>query len=298
MLRIAGTLLAFAYLLVRVSPAELWAACRGVSLASFAAACALECAALGTGALRWRALLRAYGAAHLPSTRRLLGAYLVGLFYNTYVPGGVGGELVRGVATRDSFDEHGATRALSVVVVERIFGLVALLMIVPAGLLIRELPGFDPRHVLLFSLLGLLGAAMVLGAVALGPATARFLPGPFARLAAALPRVHTWSSLLPSLGFSLLTQLLAALSGHALIAALTAVSVVTSVIVLPMAGLAGFFPLSVGGIGTRDVAFVELYTRVGVDSAAAAATALAVFAVQLVVGGVGGLLELARTRRK
>src|SRR5262249_53549212 len=106
-----------------------------IPIATFAAAIALVAGNVVVGALRWRVLLRAYGATQIPSTPRLVYLYFVAFFYNNYLPGAVVGDVGRGVVTRDALAE-GATGALSVVLVERalgLFGLFALLAIGLAG---------------------------------------------------------------------------------------------------------------------------------------------------------------------
>src|SRR5690606_34399647 len=141
----------------------------------FAGASALTGANLFVGALRWRVLLAAYGAPRRPSVLRLAHVYWVGFFYNNYLPGGLGGDVVRGIVTRQSFGERGTAASLTVVVVERALGLSGLLLLVSATYLARPLPGTE--GVLPYSALGLVLAAAGVGAVALGRRLAPRLPG-------------------------------------------------------------------------------------------------------------------------
>jgi uncharacterized protein (TIRG00374 family) len=52
-------------------------------------------------------------------------------------------------------------------------------------------------------------------------------------------------------------------------------------------------PISIAGIGVRELGFVELLALYGIPSAEALAFALLLFSIQVLIGGVGGLLELA-----
>jgi hypothetical protein len=65
-----------------------------------------------------------------------------------------------------------------------------------------------------------------------------------------------------------------------------------SFLALPMATAAGFMPLSVAGIGPRDVLLVTLYEVLGVARAAGTATAIAYSLVTLIVAGFGGVIQL------
>ena len=93
--RIAITLAAVAYLAARVDPGEVIAAWQRLSAGAALFALTVAFAAVGVGIVRWRLLLRAYGAIDVPSWARLGHLYFVGHFYNTYVPGGVGGDVLR-----------------------------------------------------------------------------------------------------------------------------------------------------------------------------------------------------------
>ena len=128
--RIAITLAAVAYLGSRVDPGEVVAAWRRLSGGAAVTALTLVFVGLATGIVRWRLLLRAYGAINVPSWGRLAHLYLVGHFYNTYAPGGVGGDVVRGVASRKAFGDvtwASATTGVAEVFIERVLGVSALL---------------------------------------------------------------------------------------------------------------------------------------------------------------------------
>jgi uncharacterized membrane protein YbhN (UPF0104 family) len=52
-------------------------------------------------------------------------------------------------------------------------------------------------------------------------------------------------------------------------------------------------PISIAGIGVRELGFVELLALYGTPRAEALAFAVLLFSIQLLIGGVGGLLELS-----
>src|SRR5207247_1891221 len=133
LVRLGGTAAALAYVATRVDFADAGRALATIPIATFAAAVALVAGNVVVGALRWRVLLRAYGATEIPTTAHLVYLYFVAFFYNNYLPGAVVGDVGRGVVTRDALAE-GATGALSVVLVERALGLFGLFALLAVGL--------------------------------------------------------------------------------------------------------------------------------------------------------------------
>ena len=292
-LRFGGTAAAFAYILSIVDPDELGGAFARVSGWAFLAACATTFANLWVGAIRWRMLLAAYGSPRRPSLARLTHVYWVGFFYNNYVPGGVGGDVVRGVVTRQSFGERGTTASMTVVLVERALGLSGLLLLVSGANLLRPLPGTE--DVLFLSALGLMAAAAGIGFVALSRRIAPRLPGKLGALAASIPVIERPLPFAGALGVSLGTQGLVALTGWFLLASVTggAVTLGDAFVVVPLAMAATYIPFSIGGAGFREGAFVYFCaTYLGVAEADAVAASLLIWGTQLAVSGLGGLSQL------
>jgi uncharacterized membrane protein YbhN (UPF0104 family) len=246
------------------------------------------------GAFRWRVLLSAYGAAAIPSFGRLVHAYYVGFFYNTYFPGGVGGDVVRGVLTRRAFGEAGATSSVAVVFVERILGLGGLLLLVAGSTLAAPRPGTEA--VLPAAGLGLLAAGAVIGAIAggrrLGGIAA--LPERIAGFLRGLPALERPVAFALALALSLVTHSFVALTGWCVLVGLHPdVGFLDAVIVVPLSMATAFLPVSVGGLGVREAAFERLATGLlGVSTPDAVAAALLIDLTQFLVAGAGGLLAL------
>lgn len=289
--RAAVTIAAFAYLFSIVEFDRLIAAFSRISAIAAISAIGLISLEYIIGAWRWRALLAAYGAAHLPASSRLLRLHLVGAFFNTYLPGGLGGDVVRGIATRNAFNREGATGSLAVVLVERIAGVSGLLILSGAAFVLHPLPGV--KGFALWGSLGLLAAfGSVLG-LALGRRFSRWLPGPIGKIAASLPEIKMAAPFVAALALSVVIQFASALIGHVLVNSIAGrVALANSIVVVPMAIAAGFFPFTVAGAGAREAAFVALYGVVGVSNADALAGSLAVLFCQLSVAATGGLLNL------
>ena len=280
-----------AFVITRNDPAALLRALGGISAGAFlASACLITGTAL-IGTWRWAAVMRAYGAVQLPGPGGLLRLYFMGFFYNLWLPGGVGGDLVRGVASREVFGDAGTTAGLTVVFVERLCGLIGLFFFVGVSFSLWPLPGVQVP--VLYAGLAILAAACGVLVVALAPKLTPLLPAFLARITARVPRLERRGPFALALGLSTLTHLLTALSGHVLVADLAPeVAVTHSLTVVSLAAVSAFFPLTHAGAGIREGAFVQLYAPLGVPGAVAVAASLALFATQLLVSGVGGLLSV------
>jgi uncharacterized membrane protein YbhN (UPF0104 family) len=290
--KICVAALAFTYVLTRQSWSELTAALSHITPGTLAIATLLQFMCLSTATLRWRSLLRAYGAVRLPPVLALMRVYYVGQFYNTYLPGAVAGDVLRGVATRSAFEVGGATTSVAVVFVERIVGLMGLLLAVALAVPL-EVGGHVARDFLPYLSLGILGAAALIVGVAQAPRLAHYMPRPIANIMRGLPVLTHYAPFAVACIISLLIQLMLVTCGHVLVSSIYPEARFSdSMLVVPLAAAAAFFPLSVAGAGPRDAVLVTLYGLAGVPKPAAVATALALLFIALVVGASGGILQL------
>ena len=292
--RVLITLAAVGYLATRVDPREVVAAWRRLSLSAAGWALTLVLVGLATGIVRWRLLLRAYGAIGVPSWPRLAHLYFVGHFYNTYAPGGVGGDVVRGVASRKAFGDlswAGATSGIAVVFIERVLGVSALLALAAGAYLHRPLPGLP--HVGLWAGLGLLAGVFAITGIALAPKLAPWLPERLALPVRALPRLYSVAPFAGAIVASLVVHGLNIFAGQAIMHALDpSVTLSSSAVAMPLASASAFVPFTVGGAGVREAAFAVFYGTVGVAEATAYAGSLSFWACQLISAGFGGIVNL------
>src|SRR6266700_1648323 len=85
-------------------------------------------------AIRWQILLRVQKIRlNVP---RLIGLFLIGMFYNQFLPGGTGGDIIKSYLLLKETTEHKAG-ALLAVVFDRLIGLVALVAITVTLLSLR-----------------------------------------------------------------------------------------------------------------------------------------------------------------
>jgi uncharacterized protein (TIRG00374 family) len=255
------------------------------------------------GAWRWQLLLRAVDRR--VSMPYLFGSYLVGLFFNNFLPSNVGGDVVRAASTRrkggGSFTQH-----LTVVLVERMIGLLATLCLGGVAALAGHAAWLGSR-----ATWGLVGA-LAFSALGLHLALDARVRGAAQRL---LPRVpgafvrRTLGKMLAA--FELFSRAPGALAANFVLSlAFQFLLVVhfwliqfafgqnapfqTFLVAVPLVFTAMMLPVGINGLGVREWAFVALLTRAGFDAASALALSLASYGVAVAQGLLGGVVHLTR----
>jgi uncharacterized membrane protein YbhN (UPF0104 family) len=289
--RLAATVLAFGALFQFVPLAAMLHAAARIPALAWLGCLALALLAQLFSVARFQLLLAAYGAEQLPRWREALRLFLVSSFYNTYVPGGVAGDVVRALVVRKCFPRGGLTSALAVSLVERVTGLAGMLTLVATVTAVAPLAGVE--HLLPFSILGLVLAALAVASVIVARRLASRLPVRLATVARSLPRLRRPGAYALAWGAAVVTHVISALGYHTIIASLSArASMSESLVIVPIATSAQYVPATIAGAGTRDAAFVLLYERVGVEPAHALAMSLAVLLCSFVIAALGGIANL------
>ena len=290
-LQVLLTLFAFGYLIHGSDLRALEAAFHKAPIWSVPCATLALCAVMAAGTLRWRLLLVAYGAQVSIPLATLFRLQLIGLFYNM-LPGAVGGDVLRGIVSRRAFGTAGMSAGLVVVLVERIFGLIALMLLVVGVLLVHPI-----RMLQLSPWVFTLGALASLGtliAIAVGRRYASHSNGRLAAYAERLPELTNPSAFVLAIGVSIMNQALVGVMGHLTIWPLAQqVSLLDSLALSPLAFAAIFFPLTVAGAGTRDAAMVALYGLLDVPRETVLSASLEVLLAYGLVAAAGGVLSLA-----
>lgn len=238
-------------------------------------------------AFKWGRMLSAAGVA-VPFGVTLR-AHLAGLFANLCLPSVVGGDVIRaGLVMRSEGQSEGVALASLADRVNDTLALVALSAL--AALAVRDPQAASGREIVA-------GVALAIGAgIAAAALAIRFVP--VTRLPGALARVATrvqgaFRSVLASRwlvaqAMALSFGIQAALIGlNVLLAVAMGIDVPVAVWFLawPLAKLLALAPVSLGGIGVREVAMAGLLAPFGVVAAEAVAQSLA-WEVVLVVGGL------------
>ncbi|MCK4831927.1 MAG: flippase-like domain-containing protein [Anaerolineales bacterium] len=309
LLKILVSLGALAWVLTRIPVATVAEAAVGADFGLLLVAYLLFNLGLLVRAGRWLILLR--GSGSQVSFFRLVELYFVGSFFNSFLPSGFGGDVVRAAeVTRDV--EAGA--AIGTVIVDRLTGMLVLfamgLLALPASS--KLLPPEMIWQVAAVAAAGLVAGLLFLHGGLLrrmSPVLERLLP---TRLAALISpagdgpagRVHRavtgcgWRAVAGALGASVFFNTLLVswwiLAGRALGIVLSPAAYVTFI---PILSLTLIVP-SIGGLGVREGLAPLLFSSAGVPAAQAVALSLVIFALNRGTGLVGGLVYLVGNLRK
>jgi uncharacterized protein (TIRG00374 family) len=247
---------------------------------------------------RWRLFLASHEIR--ASSLRLFKSYWVGRFFGSFSPGQLGGDAYRILYGLDP--SAARTQVASSVVIERVSGLISLMLVVAAG-------GYAYFDVMRAAGLTFLPIAASVGAIALlivattrapagwAAAAARLLPG--ARLNAVVSGVlralvvHVDQPKTLAVGvalgvaFYMVIAFESFLAFHALGVEIDPVLVA---VVVPMIALISSLPITINGWGAAEATSFLLYTQLGIASPAALSIALLTRVSSTLMGGLGGLI--------
>jgi len=296
-LKIAVTLGLLLVVALTLDLGQVWEALKTARWGDLAIALVLYQVGIVVRAYRWQALLRAHGVE--APIARLTHLYYVGTFFNSFLPSGFGGDVVRMV----ELAQYGADGplAISTVLVDRIMGLIVLF-----AMALVALP-FSWQLVPPAVSLALLALIAVLG-VAIGLFLNRPLVEGLSRRVRPLGKLMAHPKVAAlygsfhhydrkalgragaaSLVFNLSLIVVQIYLGRAVGVFLSPgyfflfVPIISSLLTLP---------ISIGGFGVREGGYVVLFGQAGVAAPQAVAMSLLFYAVNAVTGLVGGALYL------
>ena len=213
-------------------------------------------------AFRWHVLLKVQGI-HL-SLPRLSGLFLIGMFYNQFLPGGTGGDIIKSYFLLKETPDKKAG-ALLAVIFDRFIGLVALIAITGALISLRYdfLSKTTETRWLLRFLLVLLGASIlgllstfVISGFKLFHSLPKKFPGreKLIEISAAYHLyAHHWRATLAAFGASIVAHLATFATFLCVAYSLRAnVKIVDFFAVMPIERTISAMPISFAGIGWRE----------------------------------------------
>ena len=307
-LRLVAAIGLTALMLWWAGPSAVWQAARGAQWTWIGAAVLLVIADRTLMAYRWVVLLRAIpAAAHAPFSE-ILRVFFVSTYLGTFLPGSVGGDAVRTYGLNRLAVP--AADAFASVFLDRLLGIVSLLVMAILGLVLARDLARDPAVLVALSV-----TAVVCGVAAvaifsrragmLGDAVARRLPsaragrvtsGVVEGLQRYAPERRILSIVLAA---SIAVQILRVLQAFCLGRSLgVELPLTTYFAFIPIILLVMLLPISVNGLGTSQVAFVGLFARAGVAHGPAFALSVLYLALGVIGNLPGGLLyALGRSER-
>jgi uncharacterized protein (TIRG00374 family) len=256
----------------------------------------------GLMAYRWILLLCPLDPAARPPLASLLRLFFTSTFAGTFLPASVGGDLVRAYGLSQL--RVAAGQAVASVVMDRLLGVISILIAGGVGLLLAQKGDLASTRVIVAAMTGTAFLSLVAGSVvfseraaALAERIALALPfAPIRRIAADLARAtraygryHRELGLVlaASLGVQALRIVQAYGLGRALLIPATFDVYVTFI---PLILLIMLLPFTINGIGTSQAAFVWFFGRVGISQADAFALSVLFVALGIVGNLPGGLL--------
>lgn len=301
LVKLAVSVTLLGLVLRRVSLAGLEAQVRQTDAPALLVPFALILASNLLGAMQWTWILRSAGIGL--GFGRLLRAYWVGLFFNNFTLGSVGGDVFKIMSVGRDAGTLG--RVAGATIVDRAVGLVALctlaLIASVAELPRQRVPKEQALLVLGFSVLVLGGAALVLDPRSGGVVGRRIerLGGVGARLGRLVGYLRDYRDRTRLLNGVFLLSLVIQGSrvaahfcvGLAMGWTLQPFDMGKFFLVIPILGLLIALPISIGGWGIREWAGVALFAPLG-HGGEEAVTLLALTATLTLVASLGGAVAL------
>ena len=289
-----------ALLLWQSDPRAVWQAARGADWRFILLACALVALDRVLMAYRWLTLLAPLEPGRRPPLGTVMRIFFVSTFVGTFLPASVGGDAVRAYGL--SKEGVGGVDAVASVLMDRLLGVVSILMVAVAGAFLArgliDIRALFPALALLtvlcaaalavvFSPRAAVAAARVLALLPRGRATGERLVAAIQRYASLhLPMANV-------LMCSVAVQVLRVLQTYCLGLALgLAVPLGVYFALVPIILLIVLMPVTINGIGTTQAGFVWLFGRAGVASAPAFALSVLFLAIAIVGNLPGAALYL------
>lgn len=189
--------------------------------------------------------------------------YAIGMFYNLFLPGGIGGDGYK-VYLLNKIHKIPVKQLLSAVLLDRGNGLAVLLWLMFCLMLILNLPWDFPVSMFWLGILGL---------VAIPPGFYLVMLLFFKQFMRTIPS---------STGFSFLNQGLQLCSAYFILMSLgVQQQVIPYLFVFLVSSTVSVLPLTIGGVGARELVFVLAHEYVGIDQNVAVAFSLLFFLISM-----------------
>jgi uncharacterized membrane protein YbhN (UPF0104 family) len=304
-LKLAVSVALLALLFSRVDVARLWTDVRQASLSWMAVALALYSLTILGMVWRWWLLLEAQDV-DMPF-RALYASMSVALFFNNFLPSNIGGDVVR---IADSAKvTRSKTLAATVVLADRIMGMMALVLIAAIGVSLVTTAGRGalpiwPRWLWAGFTTGIIAGSLALwspGGVGwlLRPLTTlhpEWVSGRIGTITMTLERFRAHiPAVVTCFGTAVCVQLGSVTLGWAVAHSLRIpISAVDLAVLVPVAGVVQMIPVSVNGFGVREATYSLYFTRIGLPIEQAILLSLTSTAVVMLYSLTGAAVYVGR----
>lgn len=292
-----------AFVLRNTSLEALWRTFQRVQPLWILAAMTMHGLMVAVSVWRWRLLLE---AQHVRvSSRTLAESFWVALFFNNFLPSNIGGDVVRIADT--SKPAGSKTLATTVVLVDRVLGLFALLSVGALGALASRAVGVDIPGTIWIEVAALAALALCLvlffapSLLDLSLRPLRWVGHPWlldriATLQHTLARFRERPSALAGalLGAVLVQGVIVAFFALTARSLSVPLPLVMAGVLVPVALVIQMAPVSINGFGVREAVFSFFFARFGLGVEAAVAVSLLGTALIMLFSLGGGALFLLR----
>lgn len=205
--------------------------------------------------------------------------YFIGMFYNLFLPGGIGGDGYKAVWLKRQFNQP-TKKIVAALFLDRFFGLAALFLLLFGGLfatsIFQNLPQWAPYLV----------AALLFLVVPVTYAVVHFVFPTF--------KLAFWKTL----GLSIITQGIQILEAIVIILAIGLSGKIINYLVLFLASsIAAVLPISVGGVGVRELTFVYGNGLLQIEKNQAVAFSLIFFVLTAISSLIGAFLSMEKKEK-
>lgn len=252
---------------------------------------------------RWHRLLR---AQHIEiERRRLTESIWVSMFFNNFLPGNIGGDVVRITDTAPAAGSK--TLAMTVILVDRVLGLAALVIIASSGALAASLLGMHVPGARWLWLASALGAAAAISVIAMPKLVGhallpmRALNKPWLteraqRLEDAVIRFRNAPSAVAGAFAGAIVVQITIVAFYLLTAKGLSVPlpILLGAVLIPVSLVVQMAPVSINGFGVREAVFAFFFRRFGLPADAAVALSLVATGMVMGLSLLGGYFFLKR----
>jgi hypothetical protein len=293
------------FLFYKLSPSNLLAHLAHLNPWRLVASTAIFFVSVIMGAYQWHLLLKAGGIA-LPFAKTFK-VYFVGLFFNNFLPAGVGGDVMKIYdVSRVGNDPH---QVFAVTMLDRVIGIAGLCLLALAASFLclgaTDLPNLR-LYIVIFAgcvapVLALIlnkrlsrGVRKLFGRITLGGLGGRFdiifrHLGEYRRLRLLLMKLTVLA-----MGVQFLRVLTHVIAAQSLGIAITPLSFLVFFVFVPLLSLIMILPISINGLGVREGMGILLFTQIGFSREQALLMELITYAIMVVVSILGGIFFFQR----
>lgn len=253
------------------------------------------------GSSRWRVLLESYGI-DVPH-KELYRLYMIGSFFNTFLPTSVGGDAIRMYKVSSLTDKR-AQAAISVLI-ERFIGMLILYIISFFSFIFYF--NFREEKGLFFTIVFLLSAFIGFIIFIISPFSDKIIKTiPSSSLKEKLDKIHYSlkyplrepKNLLKVSAYTTLLQINVVIYFFIISTAIKIkLSIVYFFILIPIILTLTMLPITIGGIGLRESGFIFLFSRFGVVPEKALTLSILGYFISLIFAGFGGLVYVFEGRK-